>query len=157
MKVDLGYRNDPRRANRVVVHADDVWCAKQTLATVIAPVIERLLDEWRKDVCQSCPTSLMDEDAEDYQEKHMEACKEWECILEKILWAMRQISRQTERPHVKRPVGMSRREWAARFLDFEDDRVSRAYEDLETEINEYREKVKSGCELLGKYFRDLWI
>lgn len=129
-----------RRRQKVKVRVDDwdVWGADHTLALIIVPVL-KLLKEKKHGAPYTDPEDVPEElrpteeetsklEAGEVDDKHFER---WDWILDEMIWAFEQESK----------------DWEAPFFQEEFDKEG--YE-------EYSKKMENGRMLFAKYFHGLW-
>ena len=142
---------------RIRVHDFDAWSAYYTIAKIISPVLKR----FKKDT-RSIPGSLVPYDEnlseEEDRERFREGCRKWDEILEKIIWAMDELGKnERNAPDFPRLPGLTRRESDKRMFNREKNKEEmEIHKEFREKTLEYDRKIQEGCELLGKYFRDLW-
>lgn len=136
MKVQLGtYRKN--RKQQVVIEKFDTWNLDHTLSLIIWPALVQF-KETTHGIFWIDQTDLPEElqyvfpdDPNDYtkvQEK--QRIKQYEWVIDEMIWSMAQIANETpDEP------------------DFSKDK--KAFE-------RYHNRIQNGCELFGKYFRNLW-
>lgn len=165
MKVNLGRYNTgkQRREREVRIHEWDTWCADNTMARIIHPLLVRLKKE-RHGVPGILCTFVEDEPDEEGKIRFEEGEKKWDEILDKIIFAMRAIATgdDGEGNWYERYSGKTRKEKERRM----DERMFKnlpwtpeeeeAYKKCNERREEHEKKVQEGCELLGKYFQHLW-
>jgi hypothetical protein len=165
MKVNLGRYNTgkQRRELEVKIHEWDTWCADNTLARIIHPLIVQLKKDKSGIPGQLCP--YVEGESDEEGEKRMEeARKRWEEILDKIIFAMRSIATgdDGDEPWYKRMPGKTRKQMMERMHErlFKNlpytEEEEEVYKRRNEHVMEHSAKVQEGCELLGKYFRNLW-
>lgn len=131
MQVNIGkYPKNKERKIRVDLIEDDVWNLDQTLAHVIYPAVV-LLKEKKQGIFavdyRDVPAELSKNCNSDDGAWYNEAACNY--VFDEVIWAMSQVK--------------------------DDICVYKGKATLE-EYEKHTERVQKGCELLGKYFRDLW-
>lgn len=136
MKVQLGkYRKN--RKQQVVIEPFDTWNLDHTLSLIIWPALIQLKETgqgifWveQKDLPEDLQY-VFPKDPSDYNERQeKQRIIQYEWVMDEMIWAMSQIANDTpDEP------------------DFSDN--TKAYKN-------YHNRIQYGCELFGKYFRNLW-
>lgn len=136
MKVQLG-KHRKNRKQKVEIEPFDTWNLDHTLSLIIWPSLVQLKETghgifWvdQKDLPENLQY-IFPEDPSDYnarQEKQRITQYEW--VMDEMIWAMAQIANETpDEPEFAKNEKIHRK---------------------------YHERIQHGCELFGKYFRNLW-
>lgn len=175
MKVNLGnYRKDSSR--RIVVEIDrfDTYSLDNTLAILILPALLQL-----KNTKMGVPAEFSDAggdwEAQDsfdfYKESHNEAfdlrIKEWDLVLDKMIWSFQQIA--LEDYETRYHHGKAEYDWVKTdekytnplngktedTFQMVDKNPEEHWTDYEG-MRKHEERIQEGLELFGKYYRNLW-
>lgn len=176
MKVRLGpYRKGNDRKIDVQIDRFDTYSLDHTLAYIILPALLQL-----KETKMGIPAEFAnaggadyeDQDSFDfYKDSHNDAfdekCKEWELILDKMIWSFQQIVMDDyeDQYHHGRPEFdwvktdqtilnplNGKTEETFRMVDKNPDEHWTDYEGMRV----HEERIQEGLELFGKYYRHLW-
>lgn len=156
MKIRIGPYPKADKERKVSIRIDkyDTWSMDHTLALIILPMLKQL-----KETKQGSPGSMLafqqtsnqDQLTFDFYGKEDDAAweaghKEWDQIMTKMIWSFQQIvDNNWEEQYCKKSP------------EFDEDfnLIKRGEYDWDG-MNKHEEKIKEGCELFGKYFRNLW-
>ena len=136
MKVQIGkYRKN--RKQKVEIEPFDTWNLDHTLSLIIWPSLVQLKETghgifWvdQKDLPENLQY-IFPEDPSDYNERQeKQRITQYEWVMDEMIWAMSQIANDI--PDEPR------------------------FTDNKTAFKKYHERIQNGCELFGKYFRNLW-
>lgn len=172
MKVSIG-----KNKSTIVVNHHDVWSMDFTLSHIILPCLMEF-----KEGKNGVPGVLCTVGGESYEaqlsfdfytESHEDAfnekIKEWDDILDKMIWSFQQILYQDY--HDQYHHG----EWDLKFKDHEDSSIvdpatgkaEKYYEVIPPDPQKYwmdhrgltihEERIQEGLDLFAKYYRMLWI
>ncbi len=158
MKVDIGpypYRSQGGRKVSIKIHQYDCWDAYATVAKILVPLINRV-----KADRHGYPCGLNANDPNDHTD---DGDKLWGAILNKILWSMEELaSDRPNKPKFFEDKSLTRKQQTKRIWAIFEKKVERT--DLEIKkddewcetVEVYNKRVQEGCDLLGKYFQNLW-
>lgn len=177
MKVNIKKYPKGNNTRRVSVEIEkfDTWSLDHTLALIILPALLQL-----KETKQGVPNEFGNVGGEDYSdqmcfdfyaESHKEAfeikCKEWDEVLDKMIWSFQQIA--FDDYDSKYHHGTPKYDWIKtdqKILNPLTRKVEDTYEMVDTNPNEHwydhvghmmhEERIQEGLTLFGKYFRALW-
>lgn len=132
---------DEPRQESIEIHKYDSWNAFETIAKVAYPILVQL-----KATKQGYPL-VDDEDLPsgalfEPQEVSNNSIAElrWNCVLNEIIWVMKEIAEGEPNAPVPPDYGTLRIDYD-KWLGL-------------TKV--YNARIQKGCELFGKYFRNLW-
>jgi len=176
MKVKLGnYSKDgtTRRIN-VEIEKFDTWSLDHTLAYIILPALLQL-----KATKMGVPAEFSDAggdwEAQDsfdfYKETHNEAfderIKEWELVLDKMIWSFQQIAIDDYEQQYHH--GKAEYDWVPsneKYFNPVNNKLEDTFTMVDKNSNEHwydhvghklhEERIQEGLELFGKYYRNLW-
>jgi len=179
MKVKLPKFPKGNRERKVEIHIDghDTWNLDSTLALIILPALIQLKTQQHGVPghfgAMAGGASYEAQDSFDfYKETHDEAfektCKQWEEILDKMIWSFEQIAFkdweskyhhgegkydwvQTNDPPMLNPI-TNQPEITYRMIDLNPDEH---WYDMEG-AQLHRERIQEGLDLFAKYYMDLW-
>lgn len=178
MKVNI--KNWPKKSHRrkmkIQIEKFDTWSLDHTLAKIIYPALLQLKAEKH-----GVPSELVDdaggEDWKDqysfdfYKESHNEAfeiaCKRWDKILDKMIWAFQQLA--VDDYDRKYHHGKAVYDWLKTDKLYPNPVTGKpepTYEMVDKNPDEHwydhvghklhEERIQEGLELFGKYYRNLW-
>lgn len=178
MKVRIG--KFPKKGNRRKINVQidnfDTWSFDHNLAHIIYPALLQL-----KATKHGVPSELVDdvggEDWKDqdsfdfYKESHNdafnEACKRWDEILDKMIWAFQQLTLDdySQKYHHGKPEF----DWIESdklYANPISGKMEKTYQMVDKNPDEHwydveghqlhDKKIQEGLELFGKYYRSLW-
>jgi hypothetical protein len=137
MKIHLGpyTDSDEPRLESIEIHKYDSWNAFETIAKVAYPILVQL-----KATKQGYAlVSAEDAPGIDLKPSEVElgySESRWDYVLDEIIWTMKELAENE-------PSAPS-----YDTMDFN----SNLFEDYKS----YNARIQKGCELFGKYFRNLW-
>lgn len=177
MKVNIGkfYKNTSNRKINVQIDKFDTWNLDHTLALIILPALIQL-----KHTKHGIPSDFAEVGGEDYQSQDSfdfykentnqyfeQRCKEWEEVLDKMIWSFQQLALEdyddqyhhgkAEYDFVKtdktfpNPI-TGKVEDTYQMVDKNPDK--HWYDHVGHQLHE--ERIQEGLELFGKYYRALW-
>lgn len=176
MKVRLGkYLKNSNRKIDITIEKFDTWNLDHSLALIILPALIQL-----KATKQGIPNDFAevggaDYDAQDsfdfYKETHSEGfdakCKEWDEVLDKMIWSFQQIA--LEDYDTKYHHGKPDYDWVKTNKQFPNPitgKMEDTFQMVDKNPNEHwydhvghqlhEERIQEGLELFGKYYRALW-
>lgn len=177
MKVDI--RKYPKgsgdRKINVTIENFDTWSLDHTLALVILPALIQL-----KEIKHGVPSEFAEHGGEDYHAQGSfdfykednnwafeQRCKEWDEVLDKMIWSFEQLMKddygdqyhhgkmemdweETDRLYPNPITGKMEKTY--RMVDKNPD--EHWYDHVGHQLHEAR--IQEGLELFGKYYRNLW-
>ena len=176
MKVKIGkYRKHSGRKIEVEVHDYDTWNLDSTLAYIILPCLLRL-----KETKHGVPNDIVNDVGGEkylaqscfdfYTETHNEsfdiACKRWDDILDKMIWAFHQLIIDYEKKYqygkgiyelvesdelFTNPI-TGKQEKTFRISDH----IRKNHWTDIVGMETHQERIQEGLNLFGKYYRSLW-
>jgi hypothetical protein len=178
MKIKIGPypKKGIRRKISVQIDKFDTWSFDHTLAHIIYPALLQL-----KATKHGVPSQLVDDvggedwnqqDSFDfYKETHQEswdiACKRWDEILDKMIWAFKQLAddNYSEKYH----HGKGEYDWVESDKMYPNPitgKMEKTFQMVDKNPEEHwydheghmlhEERIQEGLELFGKYYRNLW-
>lgn len=177
MKLKIGKffkRQEGQKVN-IEIEPFDTWNLDHTLASIILPCLLQL-----KETKHGVPSEFGDvggagydmQDSFDfYKDSHDWAfeqnCKEWEKILDKMIWSFQQLS--SEDYEEKYHHGSPNYDWVKSdktYFNPLTNKVESTYKLVDKNPEEHwydhvghnlhQEKIQEGLDLFGKYFMSLW-
>ena len=161
MKVEIGPYNDDEADDferKIQIHIDDydVWGLYDTLALIILPCLKKL-----KEKQQGSPTVDLEDVPENLRSKNDESEEypsvhdRWKYVLDQMIWSFQQIVEpQDDQFHTwdedKEPLEFGEPDEKGRCeltVNCETDREG---------LKSYNDKIQTGLNLFGKYYRGLW-
>jgi hypothetical protein len=125
--------NEPRQES-IEIHNYDSWNAFETIAKVVYPILVQLKATkhgYALVGAEDAPgIDMGPSDVSGYSEAR------WDYVLDEIIWTMKEIA-ENEPAAPSYDTMNSNPNW---------------FEDLKA----YNARIQKGCELFGKYFRNLW-
>lgn len=176
MKVNIGkYNNNSSRRVDVEIEGFDTFSFDHTLAHIILPALIQI-----KQTKMGIPVEFSDAGGADYENQQSfdfykethewafdEKCKQWETILDKMIWSFQQIlfdhwelkyqHGNTEFDWVKTDTlyhnpATGKNEDTFQMIDKNPGEHWTDYEGMRI----HEERIQEGLELFGKYYRHLW-
>ena len=177
MKVNLGKYSKDGTTRRVDVEIEphDTYSLDHTLAYIILPALLQLKATKMGVPAEFADAGGADYDSQDsfdfYKETHNEAfdekCKEWELILDKIIWSFEQIL--MDEYEQKYHHGKAEYDWVKtddQFTNPLNGKTEDTFQMVDKNPNEHwydakghlehEQRIQEGLELFGKYYRHLW-
>lgn len=176
MKVNIRkYNKNSDRKIDVEIERFDTWSLDHTLAHIILPALIQL-----KETKHGVPSDFADAGGEDYnqqdsfdfyKETHEDAfaerCKQWDEVLDKMIWSFQQIS--LDEYDAKYHHGTPKYDFvetANLYPNPVTGKMEKTYQMVDKNPNEHwydhvghqlhEERIQEGLELFGKYYRALW-
>lgn len=176
MKVDIKkYLKSGDRKVSVEIEKFDTWSLDHTLAMIILPALIQL-----KETKQGIPNNFSDVGGEDfveqdsfdfyketYSESFDERCKEWEEVLDKMIWSFQQIAFDDYSNlyhHGKANYDFVKTD--KQFPNPVTGKLEDTFQMVDKNPNEHwydhvghqlhEDRIQEGLELFGKYYRALW-
>jgi len=176
MKINIGpYPKKAQRRVSVEISPSDTYSMDHTLAYVILPMLIQL-----KITKHGVPTEFAEVGGEDYQsqdsfdfykenvnEYFEERCKEWENILDKMIWSFQQLIDDDYEERYRH--GKSEYDWVKTDKTYPNPvtgKVEATYQMIDKHPSEHwtdyegirmhEQRIQEGLNLFGKYFRNLW-
>lgn len=175
MKVNIGnYKKNDKRTIDVQIDKFDTYSLDHTLALIILPALIQL-----KNTKKGVPSEFADyigghnaQDSFDFaKDDHDwafdEKCKEWDNILDKMIWSFQQIVLDEYEQSYHH--GNPKYDWEETNQPFYNpvtNKVEKTYQMIDTNPSEHwydarghqehEERIQEGLELFGKYYRNLW-
>lgn len=168
MKVRLGPH--PKRGERrisVEIEDFDTWGLDHSLALIVLPALIQLRDTMHGVPSEfgDVPGASYDEQLsfDFYLESHNAAfdvgCKNWQTVLEKMIWSFQQIALdedyESQYFHGEAKFRWDPVEGETGVTQLVDENPDEHWIDHEG-IKEHNARIQEGLELFGKYFRNLW-
>lgn len=176
MKVNIG--NYPRKGNRKIdiqIDGYDTWSMDNTLALIILPMLLQL-----KATKHGVPSQFADvggaghedQDSFDfYKESHAEAfdhaIKEWDEILDKMIWSFQQLAIDDYDKQYHH--GVAEMDWIETDKQYPNPitgKIEKTYQMVDKNPDSHwydhvghqmhEERIQEGLELFGKHYRSLW-
>ena len=177
MKAKIGkfYKGKPDRKININIENFDTWNLDHTLALIILPALIQL-----KETKHGIPANFAEVGGEDYsdqdsfdfyKETHNESfnekVKEWNEVLDKMIWSFQQIALEDydEQYH----HGKAEYDWVKTDKQFPNPisgKIEDTYQMVDKNPNEHwydhvghqlhEQRIQEGLELFGKYYRSLW-
>jgi hypothetical protein len=137
MKIHLGpyTDSDEPRLESIEIHKYDSWNAFETIAKVAYPILVQL-KATKQGYALVDPQDAMGAyipDMPDNPDEFSE--KNWDCVLDEIIWTMKELAENEPNAPSYDTMNFN----------------SSWLEDLKV----YNTRIQKGCELFGKYFRNL--
>jgi len=176
MKVKLGnYKKDSTRNVDVEIEKFDTYSLDHTLAHIILPALLQLKVSKMGIPAEFADAGGADYDNQDsfdfYKETHNEAfdekCKEWDEVLDKMIWSFQQIL--LDDYEKKYHHGEPQYNWVKGEYTYTDPvtgKVEDTFQMVDTNPDEHwydsvghqehEKRIQEGLELFGKYYRHLW-
>ena len=176
MKVKLGnYKKDSTRNIDVEIEKFDTYSLDHTLALIILPALLQLKNTKMGVPAEFGDAGGADYDMQDsfdfYKDSHKdsfdEKCKEWDTILDKMIWSFQQIALddyETRYHH-----GKAEYDWVKsdeKFTNPLNGKIEDTFQMVDKNPTEHwydaaghrmhEERIQEGLELFGKYYRHLW-
>ena len=177
MKVNLGKypKISDRRKVDIKIDNYDTWNVDHTVAMIALPLLLQL-----KETKMGVPAEFSDVTGADYdmqdsfdfvKEDHNWAfdqkCKEWETILDKMIWSFLQIV--TDDWEEKYHYGKAEYDWIKtneKFLNPLNGKTEETFQMVDKNPGDHwtdfegmrihQERIQEGLELFGKYYQHLW-
>ena len=127
--------NEPRQES-IEIHNYDSWNAFETIAKVVYPILVQLKATkhgYALVSAQDAPGIELEPD--EVESGYSEA--RWDYVLDEIIWTMKELAEN---------------EPSAPSYGMMDSNFSK----YQQEYAAYNARLQKGCELFGKYFRNLW-
>jgi len=175
MKVSIGkYKKQASRNVKVQIDRHDIWSLDHTLALIILPALLELKEKKHgipSDFADAGGADYENQDSFDfYKESHnwafVEKCKEWELVLDKMIWSFYQIVNDDDS---KYHHGDPKYDWVKtddQFTNPLNGKTEDTFRMVDTnpkdhwyDANGHRmhhERIREGLELFGKYYQHLW-
>lgn len=179
MKVNLGKypKGKSKRRINVEIEEFDTWGLDYTLALVILPALIQL-----KHTKHGLPSEFIDYVGNDLDKNYYfdfirddsnqvfdDCCKQWDDVLDKMIWSFQQLSidedYDSKYHHGKMEIGWEKvpdETYASKITG----KNEPLYQMVDKNPNEHwydhaghtmhDERIREGLELFGKYFRNLW-
>lgn len=177
MKVNLGKYNKDGSTRRVEVEIEphDTFSLDHTLAHIILPALLQLKATKMGVPAEFADAGGADYDSQDsfdfYKETHSEAfdekCKEWELILDKMIWSFQQIVMDDYEQ--KYHHGTPEYDWVKtneKYTNPTNGQTEDTFQMIDKNPGEHwydakghlehEKRIQEGLELFGKYYRHLW-
>jgi len=176
MKINIGpYPKKAQRRVSVEISPSDTYSMDHTLAYVILPMLIQL-----KITKHGVPTEFAEVGGEDWQsqdsfdfykenvnEYFEDRCKEWENVLDKMIWSFEQIL--LDEYEEKYRHGRSEFDWVRTDKEFPNPvtgKIEKTFQMVDKNPKEHwtdyegmrkhEERIQEGLDLFGKYYRNLW-
>jgi hypothetical protein len=176
MKVNIGpYLKKAQRRVSVEISRSDTYSMDHTLAYVILPMLIQL-----KITKHGVPTEFAEVGGEDWQsqdsfdfykenvnEYFEDRCKEWENVLDKMIWSFQQLIDDDYEEKYRH--GKSEYDWVKTDKTYPNPvtgKVEATYQMIDKQPSEHwtdyegirmhEQRIQEGLDLFGKYFRNLW-
>ena len=177
MKVNIGkyYKNNPDRRINIDIERFDTWGLDHTLSLIILPALIQLKETKQgvpHDFANAGGEDYIDQDSFDfYKETHNDAfnekIKEWDEILDKMIWSFQQLALEDydqQYHHGKAKYDFVKTD--KQFHNPMTGNLEDTFQMVDQNPNEHwydyvghqmhEERIQEGLELFGKYFRHLW-
>lgn len=177
MKVNLGKYNKDGSSRRVDVEIEphDTYSLDHTLAHIILPLLLQLKATKMGVPAEFAVVGGADYDSQDsfdfYKETHSEAfdekCKEWELILDKMIWSFEQIVMDDYEKLYHH--GNPEYDWVKtddQYMNPINGKTEDTFQMIDKNPGEHwydsvghlehEKRIQEGLELFGKYYRHLW-
>lgn len=177
MKVDI--KKWPKKGQRkisVQIDEFDTWDLDNTLAKIIYPALVQLKAH-KHGVPNNITEGIGGEDyveqlsfdfyRETYNDAFSEACKQWDEILDKIIWAFQQLA--LDDYDKKYHHGVGEYEWVETDRLYPNPitgKMEKTYKMVDKNPDDHwydyighqlhEDRIQEGLELFGKYYRNLW-
>jgi hypothetical protein len=138
MKVHIGpyTDSDEPRFESIEIHKYDSWNAFETIAKVVYPILVQLKATKKGYALVSAEDAPgIDLEPSEVESGYSEA--RWDYVLDEIIWTMKELAEN---------------ELSAPSYDTMNSDLSNWQDVYKT----YNARVQKGCELFGRYFRNLW-
>ena len=177
MKIKIG--KFPKKGNRrkinVQIDAWDTWSMDHTLALIVYPMLLQLKATKHgvpSNFCEVGGEDYVDQDSfdfykETYNDSFNEKVKLWDEVLDKMIWAFKQIA--FEDYEAKYHHGKSEWDFVESDHTFPNPitgKLEPTYQMVDRDPNSHwfdidgqmlhEEKIQEGLDLFGKYYRNLW-
>lgn len=177
MKINIGkfYKGNSDRKININIERFDTWNLDHTLALIILPALIQL-----KETKQGIPSDFAEVGGEDYQaqdsfdfyketvnENFEKRCREWDEVLDKMIWSFQQIALEDYDDQYHH--GTPKFDWIKTDKQFANPitgKMEETYQMVDKNPNEHwydhvghqlhEKRIQEGLELFGKYYRSLW-
>lgn len=178
MKVNIGKYPKGEGNRKINVHIDnfDTWSFDHTLAHIIYPALLQLKEQ-KQGVPGDFVNDIGGEDfveqdsfdfyKETYNESFDKRCKEWDMVLDKMIWSFEQIIKDDYSSLYHH--GNPKFDWVKTDKQYPNPisgKMEDTYQMVDKNPDEHwydfeghqlhEERIQEGLELFGKYFRALW-
>lgn len=176
MKVKIGrYKKDGNRTIDVQIEKFDTYSLDHTLALIILPALLQLKATKMGVPAEFGDAGGADYDCQDsfdfYKDSHKdsfdEKCKEWDTILDKMIWSFQQLALSDWEQQYYH--GKGEYDWVPSehkitnpvtgkvedTFQMVDKNPTEHWTDYEG-MRKHEERIQEGLELFGKYYRHLW-